>query len=148
DAVLGCNRIDNRHQVFGAGDDLVVNLFAGFAAVRVDAVQQADAHCDGAHIEMLRGEHLDGFHNVAAVENLHAGPPYTLCIASKTSCRVRVTCMPIFSAKASNRARTAAWSVLQAERLTSIIMQNISCIMLDRKSTRLNSSHVSISYAV
>ena len=48
------------HQLLGGGGDLVVNLPAGGVGVRVAAVQQADAHGDGADVQMLVVDHLDG----------------------------------------------------------------------------------------
>ena len=44
--------------------DLVVNLAAGYFAVGVGAVEQGDAHGDGANVELLLLDHSDGFKNI------------------------------------------------------------------------------------
>ena len=75
DAVLLADTVHNRDEIAREAGDLVVDLLARLVRVRVDAVQQADAHRDGADIEILSGEHLDRFHNVAAVDDPHSAAP-------------------------------------------------------------------------
>ena len=72
DAVLGADVLHSRNEPGGAGGDLVINFFAGFPGVRVDAVQQADAHGDGAHVQIVLREHLDGLEDVAGVHHAHS----------------------------------------------------------------------------
>ena len=70
-AVLAADAVNGRNQVARQAGDLVVDLLAGFLGVRVDAVQQADAHGHGTDIEVFIGQHADGFHNVIAVQDSH-----------------------------------------------------------------------------
>lgn len=50
DAQLGFDSFAHTHQVFSAGGDFVVDFLAGYRAVGVGAVEQGDAHGDGADI--------------------------------------------------------------------------------------------------
>ena len=75
DAVLLADAVHNRDEIAREAGDLVVDLLARLVRVRVDAVQQTDTHRDGADIEILGGEHLDRFHNVAAVDDPHSAAP-------------------------------------------------------------------------
>ena len=72
DAVLGADVLHSRNEPGGAGGDLVINFFAGFPGVRVDAVQQTDAHGDGAHVQIVLSEHLDGLENVTGIKHTHS----------------------------------------------------------------------------
>ena len=76
DAVLGADVLHSRNEPGGAGGDLVIDFFAGFPGVRVDAVQQADAHGDGAHVQIVLREHLDGLEDVAGVHHAHSSLPF------------------------------------------------------------------------
>ena len=71
DAVLGADMLHGGHQIRRLGGDLVVDLLTGLFRVRVDAVQQADAHGHGAHIQVVLREHLDGFEDVAGIHHTH-----------------------------------------------------------------------------
>ena len=59
-AELRLNVLAGFYQLFRRGGDLVVDLPAGGVGVRVAAVQQAHAHGDGAHIQVLVVDHPDG----------------------------------------------------------------------------------------
>ena len=72
-AVLGTDALHGRHQVGSLGGDLVVDVLAGLFGVRVDAVQQADAHGHGAHVQIVLREHLDGFQDIPGVKHTHSG---------------------------------------------------------------------------
>ncbi len=61
------------HQIFGAAGDLVVDGVAGLPGVAAGAGQQGDAHGDGAHVQMLLVDHLDGLHDLVLIE--HEFPP-------------------------------------------------------------------------
>ena len=60
DAELRLDIPAGAHQLVRRGGDLVVDLPAGGVGIRVAAVQQADAHGDGAHVQVLVVDHLDG----------------------------------------------------------------------------------------
>ena len=75
DAVFGADAVHDGDQIARQTGDLVVDFLARLVRIRVDAVQQADAHCDGAHVEVLGGQHLNGLHNVAAVDDSHVAAP-------------------------------------------------------------------------
>ena len=70
-AVLGADMLHGGHQIGCLGGDLVVNLFAGLLRVRINAVQQADAHGDRAHVQIVLREHLDGLEDVAGIHHAH-----------------------------------------------------------------------------
>ena len=148
-AIVRADLVDNGNQVPRQTGDFVIDFLTGFFAIGINAVQQADAHGNGTHIKVFCGQHLDGFQDIAAVQNFHRVPPYTLCIASKTSCRVTVTCIPISWPNVSKRARISAGSLAQAEISTSIIMQNISCRILWVISSMLmfSSAHTALTRA-
>ena len=61
DAEFGFDTFANADEVCRAAGDLVVNLAAGYFAVGVGAVEQGDAHGDGANVELLLLDHSDGF---------------------------------------------------------------------------------------
>ena len=71
DAVFGADVLHGRHQIGRLGHDLVVDLLTGLFRVRVDAVQQADAHGHGPHVQIVLGEHLDGFEDVTGIHHAH-----------------------------------------------------------------------------
>ena len=85
--VLAADAVHGGDKAARQAGDLVVDLLAGFLAVRIDAVQQADAHGHGADVKVFIGQHADGFHNVVAVQNSHLPipPRQMVCMASKTS---------------------------------------------------------------
>ena len=57
------------HQIFGAAGDLVVDGVTGLPGVAAGAGQQGDAHGDGAHVQMLLVDHLDGLHDLVLIEH-------------------------------------------------------------------------------
>ena len=59
DAVLPGDVLAGFHQVLGVAADFVVDLLAGLVHIGVDAVQQGDAHGDGADIQVLVVNHVD-----------------------------------------------------------------------------------------
>ena len=73
DTVLGADVLHGGDKVRGLGGDLVVDVLAGLFGVRVDAVQQADAHGHGAHVQIILREHLDGFQDIPGVKHTHSG---------------------------------------------------------------------------
>ena len=75
DAILGADVLHRRHQIGRLGGDLIVNFLAGLFGIRVDAVQQADAHGNGAHVQIILRKHLDGFEDVAGVDHTHWSLP-------------------------------------------------------------------------
>ena len=70
--VLGTDMLHRGHKVCGLGGDLVIDVLARLLRVRVDAVQQADAHGDGAHVQIVLSEHLDGLENVTGIKHTHS----------------------------------------------------------------------------
>ena len=71
-AVLGADMLHSGHQIGCLGGDLIVDFFAGLLRVRINAVQQADAHGDRAHVQIVLREHLDGLEDVAGVHHAHS----------------------------------------------------------------------------
>ena len=59
-AKLRLNVLSGLHQVLGGGGDLVVDLLTGHLGVGVAAVQQRDTHGDGADIQVLLVNHVNG----------------------------------------------------------------------------------------
>ena len=57
------------HQIFGAAGDFVVDGVTGLPGVAAGAGQQGDAHGDGAHVQMLLVDHLDGLHDLVLIEH-------------------------------------------------------------------------------
>ena len=70
-AVLGADMLHGGHQIGCLGGDLIVDFFAGLLRVRINAVQQADAHGDRAHVQIVLREHLDGLEDVAGIHHAH-----------------------------------------------------------------------------
>ena len=73
DTIFRADVLHGGHQIGRPGGDLAVSLLTGFAGVRVDAVQQADAHGDGAHIQVVLGEHLDSLQDIPGIKHTHSG---------------------------------------------------------------------------
>ena len=65
DTELGFDAFADTHEVGRAGSNLLVDFAAGYFAVGVGAVEQGDAHGDGADIEFFFLDHADGFENIA-----------------------------------------------------------------------------------
>ena len=74
------------HQLFRTAADLVVNFVTAALGILADAVQQGDAHGDGADVQMLLVDHVDGVKNVLQIQHGSASA-YSLCMASKMSSR-------------------------------------------------------------
>ena len=74
------------HQLFRPAADFVVNFVAAALGILADAVQQGDAHGDGADVQMLLVDHVDGVKNVLQIQHGSASA-YSLCMASKMSSR-------------------------------------------------------------
>jgi hypothetical protein len=68
-AELPLNGLAGGHQLFGPAADFVVDLPAGGPGVGVAAVQQGDAHGNGADVQVLLVDHVDGVHDFRAVEH-------------------------------------------------------------------------------
>ena len=64
DAELGLDAFADADEVRCATGDLVVDFAAGYFAVGVGAVEQGDAHGDGANVEFLLLDHSDSFKNI------------------------------------------------------------------------------------
>ena len=77
DAILGADVLHGGHKACGLGGDLVIDVLARLLRVRVDAVQQADAHGDSAHIQIVLSEHLDGLEDITGIKHTHCSvlPP-------------------------------------------------------------------------
>ena len=60
DAVLLGDVLPGLDQVLGVAADLVVDFAGGLVHVGVDAVEKGDAHGDGADIQVLVVDHIDG----------------------------------------------------------------------------------------
>ena len=60
DAVIAFDGLAGRHEILGIGGDFVVDVVADGIDVIGRAIQQADAHGDGAHVELLLLDHLVG----------------------------------------------------------------------------------------
>ena len=69
DAELPLDVLAGLDQLFGVAGDLFINLFAGPLGVRVAAAQERDAHGDGADVQMLLVDHLDGGEDVLLIEH-------------------------------------------------------------------------------
>ena len=52
------NGLSCRHQILCIGGDFSVNFFIERVQIAVAAVQQADTHCNGAHIQLLMLNHI------------------------------------------------------------------------------------------
>ena len=74
------------HQLFRTAADFVVNFVTAALGILADAVQQGDAHGDGADVQMLLVDHVDGVKNVLQIQHGSASA-YSLCMASKMSSR-------------------------------------------------------------
>ena len=61
DAILPGDVLAGLHQVLGIAADLIVDLLSGLVHIGVDAVQQGDAHGDGAHVQVFVVDHMDRF---------------------------------------------------------------------------------------
>ena len=61
DAELSFDTFADADEVCGAAGDLVVDFATGYLTVRIGAVEQGDAHGDGANVELLLLDHSDGF---------------------------------------------------------------------------------------
>ena len=61
DAEFSFDTFADADEVCGAAGDLVVDFATGYFAVGVGAVEQGDAHGDGANVELLLLDHSDGF---------------------------------------------------------------------------------------
>ena len=77
-AIVRADLVDNGNQVPRQTGDFVIDFLTGFFAIGINAVQQADAHGNGTHIKVFCGQHLDGFQDIAAVQNFHRVPPLHL----------------------------------------------------------------------
>jgi hypothetical protein len=83
------------HQVLCRAAYLVVYLPAASVYIGIGAVQKAQAHGDGAHVQMLLVYHLNGLEDVAAVNKVaHFPLPHILCMESKISCRCMCMARP------------------------------------------------------
>ena len=60
DAVVAFDGLAGGHEILGIRGDLVVDVLADLVDAVGGAVQQADAHGDGAHVELLLLDHLVG----------------------------------------------------------------------------------------
>ena len=84
------NALARGHQVLGAAADLVIDLPGGGLGIGVGAVQERDTHGDGADVQVLLGDHIDGLHNIGVIEK-HGGtsclPRQMRCMAWKISSR-------------------------------------------------------------
>ena len=63
------NLFPHLHQFAGLLHDFIVNLPAGGIRVRIDAIQQRDAHGNGADVQVFFLDHVDGFHDVLGIEH-------------------------------------------------------------------------------
>ena len=70
DAELALDIAAGLDQLFGAGADLVVDLVAAAAHVLVGAVQQGDAHGDGADVQVLLVHHGDGVEDILQTQHI------------------------------------------------------------------------------
>ena len=65
DAELALDVVTRLHQMLGVAGDLVIDFIAAALGILTDAVQQGDAHGDGADVQMLLVDHIDGVENAA-----------------------------------------------------------------------------------
>ena len=63
------NALTDGDEILGAAGDLVINLLAEGIDIRIHAVPQADAHGDGADIQMLLGDHMDGLEYIPSIDH-------------------------------------------------------------------------------
>ena len=57
------------HQLPGRGGDLVIDLLIERVQAAAAAVQQADAHGDGAHIQLLMLDHIVGLNDLEHIQH-------------------------------------------------------------------------------
>ena len=65
--VLLLNILPRGHQMLGLAGDLVVNVVAQAVPVVADAIEKGDAHGDGADVQILLPDHLDGFQYISCI---------------------------------------------------------------------------------
>ena len=87
DAELPLDILAGGDQVLGPAADLVVDLLAGGFGIGVGAVQQGDAHGDGADIQVLPVEHVDGLEDFRGMDHTKSLLPQMRCMAAKVSSR-------------------------------------------------------------
>ena len=85
DTELALDVLTGAYQLLRAAADLVINFPAAAIRVLADAVQQGDAHSDGADVQMLLVDHVDGIENILQTQHVASLFFYSLCMASKMS---------------------------------------------------------------
>ena len=70
DAEFRLQLLPGLHQISGQTADLVIDLLAAAVDVGVRAVQQGDAHGDGADVQMLLVNHADGIEYFVSLDQL------------------------------------------------------------------------------
>ena len=60
-AIFMLNFVTNGHQILGGAGDFFINLLAGSINVRINAVKQRNAHCNGANVKIFILNHCNGF---------------------------------------------------------------------------------------
>ena len=72
-AVFSGDLFAGAHQVAGAGGYLVIYFRPKTSKIRIRTVQEADAHCNGADIQVFPVDHSIGFGNFRKID--HIDPP-------------------------------------------------------------------------
>ena len=65
----------NLHQILGTAGNLSINFITAGLKIRVTAVQQTDAHGDGADVQMLLFNHGLGFQDVFLIQHIAPSNP-------------------------------------------------------------------------
>jgi hypothetical protein len=74
DTIFPFERIPGADQVLRVAADLLVSALAGACKGAVQAIPQADAHGNGANVQVLHLDHLEGLENLVRRE-LHIAHP-------------------------------------------------------------------------
>ena len=69
-AVLGFDVLAGLHKIASIAADFVVDPIAHPVDVAVGAVKQTDPHCNGAYVQILVLDHMDGFKNIFGIKHV------------------------------------------------------------------------------
>ena len=69
DAEVALDVLARGDEILRVARDFVVDVRTGGVEVRGGAIQQADAHCDGAHVELLLLDHLVGLMDLHDIQH-------------------------------------------------------------------------------
>ena len=70
DAELPLDLLTRAHKALRPARDFLINAAAGLLNIRIAAIEQRDAHGDGADIEILLLDHRDGLQDIPCVNHM------------------------------------------------------------------------------